>query len=374
MRRCGENPWSFSPVDVGGRVDGGFAPAVAEKKIEMTVKIQVGRLDGRRGQSGEGCAFCGAESIFRTPENLRCRRRAPAASLVGENEINPAVVIEIRGGQSLARIRRKLNRVLGIESPGRSEKHDAVGTAGGDQVVDPVAVEIPGQQGAHAVVYPPSRLHSCIEMEVLAIEHLTPFRSESSLAVSPIDETVMDLAVVVGECQVRRAVAVEVSNGRVLRRIAGDRTPAVVTESGDASPVNVRLQMQPKPQGFAKLIPPVGDDQVGEAVSVQVVRCHAPGAIGGKLRVIAETVSRGSSPVNVHVLVRPVIVHEIGDDDVRKPIKIQVRNQTPATSLGGEPGDPGGGIVQILQDGETGLEAPTSRASATGNLRDLPNR
>ena len=55
-------------------------------------------------------------------------------------------------------------------------------------------------------------------MEVLGIENLTPPGSESSLAVSPIDVTALDLTVVVGEGQVLGAVAVEVPNGRVLCR------------------------------------------------------------------------------------------------------------------------------------------------------------
>ena len=70
-------------------------------------------------------------------------------------------------------------------------------------------------------------------------------------------------------------------------------------EAGDASPVDVGLQVQPKTQGFAQLVPPVGDDQIGEAVSVQVICRDSAGPIGGKLRVVAETISGRSAPVDV---------------------------------------------------------------------------
>ncbi len=73
---------------------------------------------------------------------------------------------------------------------------------------------------------------------------------------------------------------------------------------------------------------------------------------------VAEAVSGRSAPIDEDILVRPVVVHEVGDDDVGEPVQIQVRDQTAAATLGGEPGDAGGRVFQVLQDGERGSELP----------------
>ena len=166
---------------------------------------------------------------------------------------------------------------------------------------------------------------------------------------APVEKNALLLMVVVGEQQLGEAVPVEVAGGHVQGADRGHHRPPPAAEAGGAVPVDVRLQVLGGSEAFPALDAVVGDGQVHESVPVEIGCRHRAALQGGQQGSPAGPESLPRSPVDHGVGLDPVVVNEVAEDQVQVAVLIEVHQQGTPAALAGKPGHAGLALANLSE-------------------------
>ena len=378
----------ISPVDQG--VDGIARAAVAvdQHQIGPAVPVQVGALQAHGTEPLQLAAVGRVEAQGTVPVNVGGHVVASGVAFVGKGDVGPAVTIEV-GRDDVAGVQGRQVGPPSAFEPLRASPVDGgrlLAPVGQDQVGKAVPVQLGdlasnGSRGRQlrpwlrgeafgtafeelgpVVAVSHHQVQGAVPVQVGQAQsgrvpalHPVPPLDGKARGAAPVEINALLLGVVVHEQQLGEAISVEVSGGHVQGADRGHHRPPPAAEAGGAVPVDIGFQVLGRPEALPALDAVVGDGQVYKSVPIEIRRRHRAAQQGGQQRPPVGLEPLPGSPVDHEIGLDPVVVNEVAEDQVQVAVLIEVLEQGTPAPLAGKPGHTGLALADLSQQLAQGL-------------------